>query len=543
MPWGRAQRVRRWLAAAVVVAACARSVAGAQCVGDCNDDGRVLISELITGVNIALGTVAVSRCRSFDANGDGQVAVNELITGVGNGLGMCTLPQRPFPELVSVTMAGSAGEADSSDPAVSADGRFVAFVSAATGLTLNGSGTHAEVYVRDTCLGAPTGTCTPSTTLASVQNGTDVEGDADAGVGPAISADGRFVAFASRATNLVEGATAGKSQIYLRDTCLGEPNVPSDCAAGTSIVSVDTNGQPGSTDSFRPSISDDGRRVAFESFAALEPADQNGTEDIYLYDTATRAIAVASVFDAAAGTVSSQDASLSGDGRFVAFVTTSGETLESVTYLRDTCGPPSAPVAACVPATTLVSADADGNAVTGLKPSVNGDGRFVAFHSDAPSLNPTGPSTHPNNVYVRDTCNGAPVGCRASTTFVSLDRNGGRRANGDSDRASISADARFVAFASTADNLTDDSNGATEDVFLGDTCLGPRAPGGCAASTLLLSTDRNGVQGAQASTRPALSGNGAVVAFESDVENLAATPNQMHTQVYIVRNGIAAAAP
>ena len=546
MPWGRAQRLRRWLAAVVLVAWCGPRVAGAECVGDCNGDGRVVIAELIIGVNIALGTVAVTQCRPFDANSDGRVAVNEVIVAVANGLAECPL-QRPFPELVSITLAGAAAGDDSTYPALSDDGRFVVFVSRSADLAPNTSGTHAEVYVRDTCLGTPPASCTPSTSLVSAQQGSDTEGDADAGVLPAVSADGRFVAFASRATNLVEGVTAGKSQIYLRDTCRSATAVLPDCMTRTTILSVDADGQPGSTDSFRPSISADGRLVAFESFAVLNPSDQNSTEDIYLRDTlrdtATHATVVVSVNVDAVGPVSSQDASISGDGRFVAFVALSGDPVESVAYVRDTCGVPSAPVAGCTAATTLVSGDPDGNAVTGLKPSVNGDGRFVAFHSDAPSLNPTGPSTHPNNVYVRDTCSGAPAGCRPSTTFASLDGNDDHRGNGDSERASISADGRFVAFASLADNLAPDSNGETEDVFLRDTCLGPQAPPACVGSTVLLSTNSDGQQGTQGSMRPALSRDGTFAAFESDAENLVAIPNQMHTQVYLTPNPIAAPAP
>ena len=75
--------------AALLLAALA-GPAGAQCVGDCNGDGSVAINELITGVNIALGSSPASACPSFDVNGDGSVAINELITGVNNALGSCT---------------------------------------------------------------------------------------------------------------------------------------------------------------------------------------------------------------------------------------------------------------------------------------------------------------------------------------------------------------------------------------------------------------------------------------------------------------------
>ena len=65
------------------------SGASAQCVGDCNGDGMVAINELITGVNIALGSAPVSSCPAIDANGNGEVAINELIAAVNNALGGC----------------------------------------------------------------------------------------------------------------------------------------------------------------------------------------------------------------------------------------------------------------------------------------------------------------------------------------------------------------------------------------------------------------------------------------------------------------------
>ncbi len=75
--------------AALAIAALA-APAGAQCVGDCNGDGSVTINELITGVNIALGSSPITACPSFDSSGDGTVAINELIIGVNNALGTCT---------------------------------------------------------------------------------------------------------------------------------------------------------------------------------------------------------------------------------------------------------------------------------------------------------------------------------------------------------------------------------------------------------------------------------------------------------------------
>ena len=94
------RRYSGWRAGALVVGCALGAVlagrpAQAQCVGDCNGDGMVAINELITGVNIALGSANVSACPSFDVNGNGEVAINELILGVNNALSSCPIVDTP----------------------------------------------------------------------------------------------------------------------------------------------------------------------------------------------------------------------------------------------------------------------------------------------------------------------------------------------------------------------------------------------------------------------------------------------------------------
>ena len=81
--------------------ACRRRRARAQCAGDCNGDGSVAINELITGVNIALGSSPVTSCPSFDTNSDGMVAINELIAAVNNALGSCCTATTPTPTVTT----------------------------------------------------------------------------------------------------------------------------------------------------------------------------------------------------------------------------------------------------------------------------------------------------------------------------------------------------------------------------------------------------------------------------------------------------------
>jgi trimeric autotransporter adhesin len=138
-------------------------------------------------------------------------------------------------------------------PAVSLDGRFVAY----TG-TPNGQGSHSQIFLRDTCEGVPKD-CKPQTTvLSAAQDNADGNGDSNT---PSISSDGRYVAFSSAATNLAESTPSGR-QIFLRDTCNGAD--PS-CKPQTQLVSVDPSGLLSATDNLLPSISASGRYIAFLS--------------------------------------------------------------------------------------------------------------------------------------------------------------------------------------------------------------------------------------------------------------------------------------
>jgi WD40-like Beta Propeller Repeat len=134
-------------------------------------------------------------------------------------------------------------------PAVSANGRFVAYTAIRE--------EHAQVFVRDTCEGAPSG-CLPSTTLVSA-TAENLLGNADSR-SPSMSADGRFVAFSSSASNLLADTPAGR-QIYLRDTCFGAE--AGSCKPSTQLISNDPNGALGGSEAILPSISSSGRFVAF----------------------------------------------------------------------------------------------------------------------------------------------------------------------------------------------------------------------------------------------------------------------------------------
>ena len=162
----------------------------------------------------------------------------------------------PLPLVISGGSGSAAASATAEEtPAISADGRYVAYTSQQEDGT--------QIFLRDTCVGAPSG-CSPTTQTVSVTK--DGTAGNDASHSPVISADGRYVAFSSAATNLVSGAPAGR-QIYLRDMCVG---AASTCKPATSLISTDPGGALTGTEALLPSISSSGRFVAFVAVTASQ---------------------------------------------------------------------------------------------------------------------------------------------------------------------------------------------------------------------------------------------------------------------------------
>ncbi|MDP1945924.1 MAG: putative Ig domain-containing protein [Nitrospirota bacterium] len=305
-----------------------------------------------------------------------------LVTGVSGQQIYVRNRQTGQTSVISKSSAGVAGTGISSAPAISADGRYVAFVSASTNLVSGVSGT--QVYVHDRQTG--------QTTLVSKDNNlTPIPGNDNSST-PTISSDGQFVAFASLSTNL--GAAGGNRQIYVHDRLNG-PN------GTTSLVSKDSAGTVGNGNSSVPSISGDGRYVAFVSGATNIVAGFSG-QQVYIHDRNTGPNGTNSLISRDnsgtpnAGNQNSNTPSISADGRYVAFVSASTNLIALISgqqvYLHDRTGP----------TTSLVSRDnTSGSVVAGDAasdiPAMNGSGGFVAFASLASNLG-TGGGQH---TYVR----------------------------------------------------------------------------------------------------------------------------------------------
>jgi hypothetical protein len=283
-------------------------------------------------------------------------------------------------DMVSVTPAGVEGNRDSGEflnPApVTPDGRFVAFDSDAFNLTPGDTNNLTDVFLRDRM--------SRTTTRLSVSTA-GAQGNANSGVA-AMSADGRFVLFNSRATNLIANDANGLgTDVFVRDTVAGT----------TTLVSTKTDGTQVDKDTLGYSISADGRFVLLTSLSRYTADDKNNDTDAFVKDLKTGAIERVSKTskgrDFPGGTDFAK-ASMSADGRFVAFNAAPAGQLAQI-YVRDRQRR----------TTTLASVNIHGKAGNhaSFGVSLSANGRFVAFNSVADDMAIPGPATFAQ-VYVRD---------------------------------------------------------------------------------------------------------------------------------------------
>jgi len=267
---------------------------------------------------------------------------------------------------ISLSINGSQGNGTSSNPSISADGRFVAFESEATNLVADDTNDMADIFVHDTQ--------NNTTMRVSVSSdGLQANGISSS---PSISADGRYVAFESLASNLVEGGTNGQPHIFVHDMQTGE----------TKLVSRHNDGTQGIGPSASPSISADGHYVAFESDASnLVDGDTLDYFDIFVHDTLSGSTTRISLHsNGTQGNGNSYRPSISADGLYVAFESdASNLVLGDTENIRDIFIHDIQ-----TSTTTRISLDSDGMQGNGTSssPSISEDGRYVAFGSHASNL-------------------------------------------------------------------------------------------------------------------------------------------------------------
>jgi len=454
-------------------------------------------------------------------------------------------------QLITIATDGSPANADSLvAPSINADGRYVAFQSAATNLVPGPASGFQDIYLRDTCLGSAPSGCVPSTTRISfTSDGSPTNGHS---YDSSVSGDGRFVAFDSSATNILPGTglCGSTACVFLRDTCNG---AAVGCIPNTTLVSVAVDGTTANGGSPWISSAND-RFIAFDSSSTnVVNGDTNGFEDSFVRDTCFGApsgctpssVIVSTSSSGVEGNSNSHGQATDAIGRFVAFQSyatnlVANDSTAPGMFLRDTC------VGAqiqCVPATTRVDVSTDGtqanNGIFAPTPALTSDGRLVAFSSTATNLVATNVGGM-GNIYVRDTCAGAPSGCTPTTSLVSLG-NDGSAGNSSSGNQGMSADGRFVAFASLASNLVpgdSETAGGFKDIFVRDTCFGVAS--GCNPSTVRVSvtnTPNPATQANDISDYPAISGDGHYAVFLSAATNLVPGGTNGHGMVFLAKTG------
>jgi Tol biopolymer transport system component len=388
-------------------------------------------------------------------------------------------------ERVNVSTAGVQADMGGGWPAISADGRFVAFTSYASNLVPPTNFDFQDVYVRDRQA--------LSTEMVSVETGA-TSSFASESSDPSISADGRCVAFWSNAPDLVLGDTNGFPDVFVRDRQTGT----------TERVSVDSAGAQANELSQRCAISADGRFVTFDSRASnLVAGDTNIAWDVFLRDRQNGTTERVSVGTGGIQANSGSHApSISADGRVVAFFSNASNLAASDAnsvldvFVRDVQAGTTECISVASPGVT-----ANGSS---LNPAISADGRFVAFQSTAPNL-VAGDTNAVPDVFVRD---------RATATTARVSVGGaGLQANSGSTDASISKNGRFVAFQSEASNLVAGDTNGSRDVFVRDLLAG---------TTELISLGVGAAQADSSSWDPSISADGRAVVFISSATNLVA---------------------
>jgi len=336
-------------------------------------------------------------------------------------------------ERVSVGVGGVQANNRSGNVAMTPDGRFVLFNSEAGNLVPGDTNLSWDAFVRDRLLG--------TTERVSVSS-SGAEGDGDVHA-TAISSDGRYVALAGYATNLVPGDTNGHQDVFVHDR-----------SNHTTVrVSLASNGaQAAGGDSYNGSISDDGQFVAFASLASnLAPSDTNGAVDIFVRDQTagtTQRVTVAANPPPPGLSSWADGVQISGNGRFVAFSHDANNLVPG-----DTNGVADIFVRNLTLGTTervsVSSAGLQGNDRCFVFPSISTNGRFVAFGSYATNL-VAGDTNATQDVFLRDRWLG-------TTERVSLGAEG-EQLSWNSSAGCVSPDGRYVTFANFLNFLPDDSN-------------------------------------------------------------------------------------
>lgn len=404
---------------------------------------------------------------------------------------------------VSVSSSGVQGNSLSEWPAFSADGRYVAFSSAATNLVPNDTNGKWDVFVHDRQTG--------QTTRVS-RSSSGIQGDDDSRDGVSLSADGRYVAFASKSTNLAVSNPQDifhNYDVFVHDRLAGQ----------TTQASLTSSGDFGNGASGNPKISDDGQVVAFRSLSTN--FDSNGGQllwHIFVHNRTTgQTIRASRRTEGEIANGHSLELDLSGNGQVVAFSSESTNLVSGDTngakdiFVRDLLTNQTTRV-------NVSSSGQQGNAVGSNSsdfPTLSADGEIVGFSSYATNL-VSGDTNSNQDVFIHDRNTG-------QTVRVSVPDSGGE-ANGGSSNPDISANGRYVAFDSHATNLGNVIPSGFSNVFAHNRNSHRTTP-------LTTTGPGNG--------HPVISANGKDIAFQSVATNLVSGDTNEVQDIFVGNHSLA----
>ncbi|GHD90576.1 PD40 domain-containing protein [Streptomyces naganishii] len=387
--------------------------------------------------------------------------------------------------LISVGMGGEPADGPSERASISADGRLVVFTSHADNLVPGDRNGCTDVFLRDVARGR----------TVRVDRGYDGrESNGCTGIDPVISADGHYAVYSADSTDLVRGVRDGRSHIYRTDLRTGE----------TALVSAAGDGTPGNGDSMRPTLSADGRYVAFATAAdnLVTGGKPSGTWDTVVRDMVTGTVVrTSAASDGTPGNAASDGTQISADGRYVTFFSNATDLVEGDTnkkvdeFLHDTA----------TGRTTRLSVTAAGvqsDQIT-IGGTLSDDNRYVVLNSHATNLTPDSPDTTQDHAYLQDLTTGA---------LRLIDKGAdGVPAPGGTFWASITGDGRHIPMSSSGPNLVDGDTNGVRDIFVAD------LPGGALRR---VSVGSDGQQADAASYFPDADQHAQAVVFTSYATNL-----------------------
>jgi hypothetical protein len=395
--------------------------------------------------------------------------------------------------LVSADAGGIKGNNQSHRPDISANGRYIAFGSSASNL-VGGTSPGMDVFLKDMVTGQ----------IDLVSKASDGTPGNNTSASPiSISADGRYVTFLSFATNLVPNDTNGRYDQFWHDRVTGE----------TQMINVADDGSISNNFADFSSVSGNGRYVAFRSNATNLVAPAPSGNQIYLRDTqagTTRLISRNSAGSPQGG----GEPDISADGRWVVY-----RGVPLGVYVVDTLN---CTQSAC--SVTRVDVNNLGQPVTGhtsvLHPKISGDGRYVTWESDAAGY-VTNDTNGTADIFVRDMLSG-------TTTRVSV-ANDGTQANSFSYTPDISDDGRYVIFTSNATNLAGSDTNGVLDIYMHDRLDGQ--------TVRVTRTSMGGELNNHASYYSRISGNGQRVVFSTNATNVMPSDTDATEDVYAIDTG------